>query len=403
MEIFRKMSKSCRWSRFFQNYKSIFRILPAGLLLLTGSGIIQKMGMDWKSTPPIPPRGGMALQYGVAGPLSGADGNYIMVAGGANFESGMPWKGGVKTYHDEIYLLREMADGSLAWEIPTTRLIAPLAYSACVTTGDGFVSLGGENEKGPVNQVFHFSFRDGNIRITRMPDLPEPLSSPGAALLGNHLYVAGGLDNQGATTVFCRLSLSNPDSGWELLRNLPVRLSHAVVAGQNSGEGKAVFVIGGRNKSGELTSFSSTVFRYSVTEEQWAKVSDIEIDGQVAGLSAGTGLAAGNDRILLFGGDKGVLFNQTERLNLQIEAAKNAASKDSLLQIKEAFLNHHPGFSSLVLSYNTNTGKWTEIGQIPFEPPVTTVAFPWKGKIVIPSGEIRPGVRTDRVILTEMR
>jgi cyclically-permuted mutarotase family protein len=376
---------------------------PVGLFLLTASGIIQKTVMDWKSSPPIPPRSGMALQYGLAGPLSGADGNYLLVAGGANFESGMPWRGGPKTYHDEIFLLKDHADGSLSWEISKTKLSSPIAYSACVTTGNGFVSIGGENENGPVSNVTHYTFSDGNIRIVPLPDLPEGVSSPGATQLGNQIFVAGGLNKNGATNAFYSLSLSHSESGWEVLPALPVKLSHAVVASQNSGNGRAIFVIGGRNKAGELTSFLSSVFRYSATEGQWTKVSDIVINGQVAGLSAGTGLAEGNDRILLFGGDRGVLFNQTERLNLQIEAATNAVRKDSLLQIKEAFLAHHPGFSNQVLSYNITTGKWSEIGTLPFEPPVTTVALTWKGKIVIPSGEIRPGVRSDRVIMTNAR
>ena len=40
---------------------------------------------------------------------------------------------------------------------------------------------------------------------------------------------------------------------------------------------------------------------------------------------------------------------------------------------------------------------------MPCESPATTVAFEWKGKYIIPSGEIRPGVRTDKVIMLDMK
>ena len=73
-----------------------------------------------------------------------------------------------------------------------------------------------------------------------------------------------------------------------------------------------------------------------------------------------------------------------------------------MMKRKDYFLTHHPGFSKQILAYNTRSGKWSEIGEIPVESPATTVAYPWKGKIVIPSGEIRPGVRTDKVLLVEI-
>ena len=359
--------------------------------------------MDWKTCPPIPPRGGMTTQFGLAGPLSGADGNFVMVAGGANFENGMPWRGGAKTYHDEIYLLKEDAGGSLSWEVQKTKLPFPIAYSACVTTGDGVISLGGENDKGLLNKVFHFRFSDGTINLETLPELPVAITSAGAALIGERIFVAGGLDKNGATNGFYAMSLSDPAKGWEKLPALPVKLSHAVVVSQSDGNEKAVFVIGGRNKTAEVSEFFNSVYKYSVRDNKWTKVSDIEIGGKIAGLSAGTGFACGKDQIIIFGGDRGLFFNQTERMNLRIESETDAAKKDSLLKTKDYFLTHHPGFSKLVLCYSTITGKWSDLGAIPYESPVTTVAFKWNEKYVIPSGEIRPGVRTDRVIMFEMK
>ena len=77
--------------------------------------------------------------------------------------------------------------------------------------------------------------------------------------------------------------------------------------------------------------------------------------------------------------------------------------KDMLTKNKVDFLENHPGFSNQILVYNVLSKSWSYLAEIPGKAPVTTVAFPWKEKIVIPSGEIRPGVRTDRVIILEVK
>ncbi len=73
----------------------------------------------------------MKVQFGLAGPLSGADGNYILVAEGANVENGMPMRDGAKTIHNEIDLLKVNARGSFYWEVRMTKLPFPVAYSVC--------------------------------------------------------------------------------------------------------------------------------------------------------------------------------------------------------------------------------------------------------------------------------
>jgi N-acetylneuraminic acid mutarotase len=63
----------------------------------------------------------------------------------------------------------------------------------------------------------------------------------------------------------------------------------------------------------------------------------------------------------------------------------------------------HPGFSKDVLLYNVQTNKWSKIGTIPFDSPVTTTAFKWGKRIYIPSGEIRAGVRTPHILAVDIQ
>ena len=59
-------------------------------------------------------------------------------------------------------------------------------------------------------------------------------------------------------------------------------------------------------------------------------------------------------------------------------------------------LSECPTFPLDVLAYDTNRNRWTRAGQMPAAV-VTTKAVRWGDLIVIPSGEIRPGIRTRQV------
>ena len=62
----------------------------------------------------------------------------------------------------------------------------------------------------------------------------------------------------------------------------------------------------------------------------------------------------------------------------------------------------HPGFPKTVLAYHTITDTWTELGEMT-EALVTTSATRWNGRIVIASGEDRPGHRSPHVLALETR
>jgi cyclically-permuted mutarotase family protein len=324
-----------------------------------------------------------------------------MVAGGANFTNGLPWKGGIKEYHDDIYLLKRSAGGTFTWEVSAIRLPLKLAYAASVTTSDGVIVIGGENGSGPVREVLWFSISEGHINIKKLPDLPIGISSGGAASIGSTLFLAGGLDLKGASANFFCLDLKALEEGWKQLPDLPVPVSHAVVVARDDGSGPCIYVIGGRNRTGEISGFLASVWKYALKNGKWITESEIQMDGKPAGLSAGTGTAAGRHSIVMFGGDKGLIFNETERLNSAIEQAEGD-EKRVLLERKDSLLTHHPGFNRGVLVYNTLSKTWISAGEIPADGPVTTTAVGWEGLVIIPSGEIRPGIRTPGVLGVEI-
>jgi N-acetylneuraminate epimerase len=357
-----------------------------------------KTHIIWEPSVSIPPAHGQTVQPGLAGPLAGIASNCLVIGGGSNFEGALPWNGGKKLYHNQLYVLQRNNKGLYTWLTQRTTLSNNLAYCASVTTKEGIVCIGGENEQGPVKSVFLLSLKNDIITFNALPDLPAPLTSSGATTIGNTIYVAGGLDAKGAVSSFLCLDLARKNPSWVRLPDLPVALSHAVVAAQSNGKEKCIYVIGGRVKTDVLTQFLSSVWEYTPSFGSWKNVGEIRLPGQEAiKLSAGTGVSIGSDLIAVFGGDKGIFYNKTEHFLATIDALKTDAEKQPVIQEKNKMLENHPGFYNEILMFNTITKTFHSGGVIPGKPQVTTIAVSWGDKVFIPGGEIKPGVRTAEV------
>lgn len=352
------------------------------------------MKIEYDTLSMIPPAIGQTVQPGLAGALTGSCGSYLVVAGGSNFADNLPWRGGIKLYHDDIYILKTDSDGKLTWIQPTQKLSEPVAYSANVQTKDGFIVIGGENLKGMMTSVSKISVVDDSLQIKALPSLPVGLSNAGATLLDSQLIVCGGLDSKGASNKCFGLNLTNLSSGWKDLPDLPEALSHGVVAAQSDGNENCIFVVGGRAKTGVTSTFFSTIWKYSPSKMNWSEVGSLKLDDKKLGLSAGTGVAYGNRWIILIGGDQGNLYSRTELFNDSIARSPEGPDRNRVIQEKDEFLTTHPGFSRDVLAFNTRSAVLKKLGVLPVASQVTTTAFWWNDRIIIPGGEVRPGVRT---------
>jgi N-acetylneuraminic acid mutarotase len=56
----------------------------------------------------------------------------------------------------------------------------------------------------------------------------------------------------------------------------------------------------------------------------------------------------------------------------------------------------HPGFPKSVLAYDPLADRWTRLGESPLSR-ATVPVVTWQDMTVIPSGEVRPGVRSPEV------
>ena len=357
-----------------------------------------KIKINWLKPSYMPPAKGKPVQYGVAGAIIGISHNRLMVAGGANFEDFVPWMGGTKQYHDEVYLLKIDQPRKESWCEATTKLPHKIGYSACVSWNNRVFALGGEDEQGPTNKTWSLEVEGNNLQCKTLTPLPHPVSAGGAAVIENTVYLAGGINSKDNTTNFICAELDQPSLRWKTLPDLPLALSHAVVVAQNDGDEECIFVVGGRSKTGIVSSFYSLIWKYSPSKKIWIQAGELtEAKGLPMGLSAGTGVAVGNRYIVLLGGDRGIVFNQTERYLDTIARTSDEEEKKRLTALKNQGQENHQGFLRDVIVFDTITGQSQKAGRTNCETQVTTLAVASGNTIYIPSGEIRPGIRTAMV------
>jgi N-acetylneuraminate epimerase len=341
---------------------------------------------------------------GVAGPVTGVIKNKIIVGGGANFPDAPPWLGGKKIYHDHLYVLSQKIFGRYHWKKIESNLPQAIGYSANVSTSKGLLVIGGENEIGELKTVYLIGEENGQVKILPFKNLPLPVTATSAVEIDGKIYLAGGTSgNQASKSLFC-LEQINEASEWKRMPDMPLALSNAVIVSQYDGTEHCVFVLGGRfkNPNDVTTTFSSKVLKYQPSRKYWSIVGDLKSNLSVLPFAAGTGVAVKEGRILMIGGDEGTTFNKIEQFNHNIQSAEGIA-KTELTNQKNELLTNHSGFSKRVLLYNVLSNECEEIALLQDFAQVTTSAFYHKKDIIIPSGEIKPGIRTPKITRMKLK
>ena len=406
---------------------------PIIWLLFFYSFLWSETSVKWHKLPDFP------NPLGVAGSFVGVHNDALIVGGGANFPLGLPWEktkdgfNSPKFYTDQIHVLIKDED-KYSWHKSSATLPHILAYGVSISTDNGIICIGGEwkehkketntkNHKtttGISEDVFVIKW-DNRIKISNqwtepgddenlvgdIPNFPLPITVSAGTIIGNKIYVIGGDNGSGGTRKFWMLDLDfrfSPEKyKWEQLPALPgLPRMYLLASSQNDGREECVYVFSGRAKINGQWEILTDSYKYIPSRNEWEFTGNIQIDGDENPrcVMAGTIQKIGVNHLAVFGGADGKGFLYLTGLAEQIVKAQsnNEIQTLSLLQKKQTeFLNNHGGFSRDVLLYNTVTNRWSKHGELPDKSPVTTTAVKWDGSILIPSGEISPGIRTPNI------
>jgi cytochrome c peroxidase/N-acetylneuraminic acid mutarotase len=310
---------------------------------------------------------------GVAGGFCGVAGGALIVAGGANFPDRPPWEGGAKVWHDRIAMLDAAGGG---WRILDDGLPRPLAHGVAATWRDAVACAGGSSAAGHHAEAFLIR-RDGDrTALEPLPPLPTPLANAVGLVHESTLIVIGGItaaDATAAESAVWTLDLAAPqgERGW---RSFPAVPGPGRMLAGCGLLGDRLVVFGGAGlrpgadgAAERVPLTDAFMLNLDDSESGWRPISPLPRPVIAPPVPA---VAMPDDTLLVLGGDDG------ER-----PAAGPAA---------------HGGFPRDMLAYDPAADRWSVRGAVP-ETAVTTGAVPWRGEVIVASGERRPGVRTTAV------
>jgi len=328
---------------------------------------------------------------GFAGSLAGVSNGALIVAGGSNFpNSGRPWSGATKKWYDQIWVL-EKSNGQ--WK-NVGKLPRPLGYSVSLTWHDAVVCVGGSNETGHFAESFLMRWQNQQVVFEKLPDFPLTIANACGALVGDVLYVAGGLEKPNAAqalSTFYALDLSAEPTK-RTWKELPVWQGPARMLSVAAGVEGRFYLFSGtsltENKADKSVNrtYLKDAHCYAPKTNQWTQLTDLPH----ATVAAPTPAFMADNQLVILGGDTGENANN------------NLILKDK-----------HPGFSTDILGFDRINNQWKSLQSFPAKIksdaetnpnkstylPVTTPLVSWQGGYVIPGGEARPGTRTPRVLM----
>lgn len=328
---------------------------------------------------------------GFAGSLAGVSNGALIMAGGSNFPNGgRPWSDGKKQWYDSIWVL-EKPDGQ--WK-KAGKLPRVLGYAVSLSWRDAIVCVGGSNETGHFAESFLMRWQNHQVVYENLPNFPCTIANACGAVIGNILYVAGGLEKPNSTEAlhkFYALDLSVEASKRTWIA-LPVWRGMArMLSVGASFEGK-FYLFSGTNLVENTSDKSITriylkdAHCYNPQTNQWTQLADLPH----AVVAAPTPTFVTDGQLVVLGGDSGENANN------------NLILKDK-----------HPGFRTEILGLNLEKNQWNTLQHFPTDIksnaethpnesmylPVTVPMVAWQGGYVVIGGEVRPATRTPRVLM----
>lgn len=318
----------------------------------------------WESLPSIPDSNGFAS------PFVGVNYGALIVAGGSNFPDKKLWEGGSKAWYDTVFAL---AEPNGEWK-RVGKLPRPIAGGVSVSTRSGIACIGGGDATKCYADCFLLKVKNGSVITTPLPSLPKPCANAACMLVGDTIYVAGGIERPDATNTlntFWALDLRNTSAGWQVLPTWPGPNRMLATIGAQGG---AIYLFSGTNlKPGgdgkPERVWLQDAFKY-LPKQGWTRIADLP---RVAVAAPSPAPAVGTSQLLVLGGDDGAQAKLPQQT--------------------------HTGFRRDVLAYNTASNTWRTVGELPFSL-VTTPAVRWQNRLVIPGGEERPCIRSNKVWAT---
>lgn len=339
----------------------------------------------WEVAGRLPAQKGFKENVGTAGLLYGVIGDYLVVGGGANFPGEHLKNGGGKVTHKDLYLLKEI-DGKME-AVDQVQLDTPIGYGASTTVGDAIYYLGGNPNPMLNSEVLKVTVVDGKIKTTVVGNLPVTFESGIAHEYNGKIYFTGKIGKLGEKT-----ANSNRFFAYDIASRTTEELEaypgaeRSQVVGQIL-DGKFYVFSGGSSVS------YVDGYAYDLKAKTWSKAADVVIDNTKIGLLGSNSIKLTDSKMLVIGGFNYQLWNDA---NFFLSNLKD----EELAKYKKGYFGEEPfryNWNTKALVFDAKENKWTALGEVPFDAPCGEALVVYNGKVLSINGEIKPGVRTNRI------
>ncbi len=229
------------------------------------AALLTLAGVSHGGSPKLAWREGARMPLPRAGYIAGTDGRRLLVAGGSY------WEGGRKLWSDRADWYDPVADG---WQ-PAPSLPVPLSDAGFAGFEGGVFVFGGGAEGTASRDTF--VLRDGRWQALAAWVLPAPRLYAVAAVLGNRVYVMGGLPAAGdyahaSSTVWSRGPGS--EGSWRTHAGMPgPARAHFALAAYHG----RLYLFGGMTEQGGAFVNLADAWEYNPAEDRWRALPDAPV------------------------------------------------------------------------------------------------------------------------------
>lgn len=348
---------------------------------------IDNKKIAWDYAGSLPAQKGYKKNVGVAGLLQGTIDNYIIVGGGANFPEALE-KGGKKVTHKDLYLLEEK-NGKLE-VIDQIQLDYSIGYGASVSVKekDAIYYLGGSPDINHMRDILKITLENKKIKTEIVGQLPLGFENGVAQYRDGKIYYGvGKFENSEG-----KLVNENKFFVYDIKENKVDELASFPGAARQQTVGKILndkfYVFSGGSNISYVDGYA-----YNFKENSWEKMGDVVVNDEKILLLGANSLKISEDKMLVIGGFNYQLWNDA---NYYLSTLKD----EDLKNYKADYFGAEPHWykwNKKILVYNASNDTWKSTGEVPFDAPCGAALLNIGNNIYSINGEIKPGVRTDRI------
>lgn len=323
----------------------------------------------------------VGIEQGVSACYAGKIDDFLLMAGGCNFPVNTLAPDSKKVYYSGIYAAKTDESNQLCWK-KVGSLPEPLAYGVSVTCDNSMIVVGGMNNDGSYGRVYRVSLVDGKAQVASLPSLPCTADNLAGALVGRHLYVAGGaMDGKASNRVLC-LDMDNLSAGWKEIKTFPGLVRVQPVAGSMGENRFCLFGGFAPAANGEDAKLAMDGCVYDESTGEWQLLEGPKDDkGESLFVGGGTAINLCDDQILVIGGvNKDVFLS-----------AVNHPQPDYLSHPIEWYR-----FNPYILFYDKD--GWKVILKSPETARAGAALAQTECGLYVIGGELKPRVRSNKIV-----